>query len=105
MVRKVLTRRTSLWAIALPLALPACAQTVTSPASPPPASGRCHAAPAQGLVGKKATREMLEQARIQAGARIVRMVAHDEIITQEYNASRLTVLLDERGTVAEVRCG
>ena len=33
------------------------------------------------------------------------MTGADEMITQEYNASRLTVLLSERGTVAEVRCG
>lgn len=66
---------------------------------------QCNAAPAKAIIGKKATRELLAQARSLAGARILRVVGPDEMITQEYNASRLTVLLDEQGMVAEVRCG
>ena len=59
----------------------------------------------RAIVGQRATRELLEDARAQASARLLRVVGADEMITQEYNASRLTVLLSERGTVAEVRCG
>ena len=65
----------------------------------------CRAAPAQAQVGKKATRALLDQARVLAGARILRVVGPDEMITQEYNASRLTILLDGQGVIAEVRCG
>ncbi len=66
---------------------------------------RCNAAPAQGHIGKKATHALLDQARAQAGARLLRVVGPDKMVTQEYNASRLTVLLDEKGLVAEIRCG
>jgi hypothetical protein len=66
---------------------------------------RCQAAPAQGLVGQRATRERLEQARMLAGARLLRVIGADEMVTQEFNASRLTVLLDAQGVVAEIRCG
>ena len=122
MVREVLTllsRRLRRLALALPLALPACAQTMNAPPRPEPASqpltgqtedaatprNRCNAAPARGQVGKKATRALLEQARELAGARVLRVVGPDEMVTQEYNASRLTVLLDDKGVIAEVRCG
>lgn len=84
-----------------PLAPPLTGQTEDA-ATP---RNRCHAAPAQGQVGKKATRALLDQARTLAGARILRVIGPDEMVTQEYNASRLTVLLDERGVIAEVRCG
>ena len=119
MVREVLTRLARQLVLALPLALPACAQTMTTPPRPqattPPLTGqtedaatprnRCDAAPAKAAIGKKATRELLDQARVLAGARLLRVVGPDEMVTQEYNASRLTVLLDEKGVIAEVRCG
>lgn len=113
MVREAL----SLLALGSLLALPACAQPVppmptpaltgqtgqTEHAATPP--DRCDAAAAQPLVGRKATRESLEQARLRAGARILRVVGRNDIVTQEFNASRLTVLLDEAGAIAEIRCG
>lgn len=124
MVGKDLTSLARRLVVALPLVLPACAQTMTTPPRPTPPQtpaqaqpltgqtedaatprNRCNAAPAQGQVGRKATRDVLEQARVQAGARILRVVGPDEMVTQEYNASRLTVLLDDKGLVAEVRCG
>ncbi len=119
MVREVLSPFARRLALALPLALPACAQTMTTPPRPQPQAApltgqtedaatprnQCNATPAQGAIGKKATRELLAQARALAGARILRVVGPDEMVTQEYNASRLTVLLDERDVVAEVRCG
>lgn len=110
MVREIL----SLLALGSLLLLPACAQTMTTPPAPPlmgqtehaaTPHNRCNAAPARVIAGKKATRELLEQARVLAGARLLRVVGHDEMVTQEFNASRLTVLLDEKGVVAEVNCG
>lgn len=110
MVREAL----NLLALGSLLALPACAQPVP-PSPTPPLTGqtehaatppnRCDAAAARPLVRRKATRELLEQARLRAGARLLRVVGHDDIVTQEFNASRLTVLLDEAGTIAEIRCG
>lgn len=123
MVREVLSPFARRLALALPLALPACAQTMTTPprltspgaAAAQPLTGQtedaatprnqCNATPAKGAIGQQATRELLAQARALAGARLLRVVGPDEMVTQEYNASRLTVLLDERGVVAEVRCG
>ncbi len=66
---------------------------------------RCNAAAVQGQVGKQATSPVLEQARAMASARLLRVIGPGEMVTQEYNASRLTVLLDEKGVIAEVRCG
>lgn len=75
----------------------------TEHAATPP--NRCDAVGAKPLVGRKATRELLEQARLAARARILRVVGHDDIVTQEFNASRLTVVLDPAGMMAEIRCG
>lgn len=113
MVGQVLTR--AAWGVVL--ALPACAQAPASPApdaaSPvgqtvhatTPPNG-CQAGPAvKALVGQRATREVLEQARQQAGARLLRVIGHDQMVTQEFNASRLSVLLDAQGRIAEIGCG
>ena len=56
-------------------------------------------------MGRAATRELLEQARQQAGARILRVIGHDQMVTQEFNTSRLSVLLDAQGRIAQVNCG
>ncbi len=113
MVGQVLTL--AAWGLAL--ALPACAQAPGGPA-PDPASlagqtehagtppNRCHAGLAvKALVGRRATRELLEQARQQAGARLLRVIGPDQMVTQEFNASRLSVLLDAQGRIAQVNCG
>ncbi|MFD0669603.1 I78 family peptidase inhibitor [Ramlibacter sp. MAHUQ-53] len=102
------------WGLAL--ALPACAQAPSSGPQPASLTGqtvhaatppnRCEAGPAvKAIVGQRATRELLEQARARAGARILRVIGHDQMVTQEFNDSRLSVLLDAQGRVAEVSCG
>lgn len=107
MVGKILT----LLAWGAVLALPACAQGPAAPltgqredsATP---RNACQATPAvKAIVGRRATPELLENARAQAGARLLRVVGPDEMVTQEFNASRLTVLLDAQGRVAQASCG
>ncbi|MEY4711995.1 MAG: hypothetical protein RIS88_1445 [Pseudomonadota bacterium] len=71
----------------------------------PRAAGRCDAAPAQGAVGQAASPAVAETARQQAGARSVRVIGHDEVVTKEYDTSRLNLQLDARGMVVRVYCG
>jgi len=107
-VRAVLT----LLAWGAALALPACAQgpapvaptgQTQHPATP---ANACRMTPSvRAIVGQRATRELLEDARARAGARILRVIGHDQMVTQEFNDSRLSVLLDAQGRVAEVSCG
>lgn len=102
----------------LALWVPACAQTPTpvagmsprpssaasAPATTSPAAG-CEAARAQAAVGQPGTSQLAEWARVQAGARSVRLIGHDEMVTKEYNSTRLNLQLDEGRRVARVYCG
>jgi hypothetical protein len=80
------------------LALSACAPRV-------PTAGACDASPVQALVGQSVTPLAAEAARLQAGARTVRVIDHDQIISKEFNATRLSLQLDARGRVVRVSCG
>ena len=94
------------------LALPACA-----PPSPPPApaasqdtplrsaASACNASLAQAAVGQLASPALAEAARQQAGARSVRVIGHDDMVTKEYDTSRLNLQLDLKGRVTRVYCG
>ncbi len=107
------------WACGLALALPACAppSPPLAPGAPsqvagtgraealPRASGSCDAAPAQDAVGRPASPQLAETARRQAGARTVRVIGHDDMVTKEYDTTRLNLQLDERGRVVRVYCG
>jgi len=80
------------------LALSACAPLV-------PTAGACDASPVQALVGQSITPQAVEAARLQAGARTVRVIAHDQIISKEFNATRLSLQLDARARVVRAFCG
>lgn len=80
------------------LALSACAHLM-------PAEGACDASSAQALVGQSITPQAAEAARLQAGARTVRVITHDQIISKEFNATRLSLQLDARGRVVRAFCG
>lgn len=101
----------SLW-----LALPGCAQqpaaapvTPSQPAaaasSPDGDEGRCHAEGAQFAVGQPYSESLAEAARRGAGALHVRRVRVGEMVTMEFDGSRLTLQLDTAGRVSAVRCG
>jgi len=109
---QVLRPGLALLTLAAALGLPACAQAPQTPAMrtgqtehPDTPRNGCHLRGVTPITGRQATPELLETARRQAGARLLRVVGHDEMVTQEYNASRLTVLLDAQGRVAMVSCG
>ncbi len=80
------------------LALSACAHGV-------PTAGACDASLAQGVVGQSVTPQEAEAARLQAGARTVRVIGHDQILSKEFNTTRLSLQLDARGRVVRVFCG
>jgi hypothetical protein len=70
-----------------------------------PKAGACDASPVQGVLGQSVTPQGAEAARLQAGARTVRVIDHDQIISKEFNATRLSLQLDARGRVVRVFCG
>ncbi len=102
-------RRALAWAAAA-TALAACAQGPQPSASPGPASSSlppqaCDAARVRDITGLQGSDELAEAARTRAGADIVRMVAHDQMVTREYREGRLNLWLDAQGRVREVNCG
>ena len=66
---------------------------------------RCDADAARGAIGKEATAEVVEQARRDAGAAVVRTLSPGQMVTMEYHASRLNLDVDEANVVIGVRCG
>src|SRR5688572_4137661 len=63
---------------------------VPAPNQPPlpPASGTCNAANAQSAVGERATNDLLERARVAAGASTARFIRPNQPITTEFLGSR-----------------
>ena len=97
-------------AFASTLALAACAAPVPAP-TPAPGVGddafaaSCDADAATSAVGKAASAQVLEEARIAAGAQVARILKPGQVVTMEYHASRLNLHVDEHGIVVRVLCG
>ena len=77
----------------------------TTTAAAPPTTTACNADAAKDAVGKQATPEVIEQARIAAGATLARALRPDMMITMEYRDDRLNLRTDTANVVASVSCG
>jgi len=74
-------------------------------ASTAPVGGTCDAQAAQWALGKGGTARVLEQARVRAGARMVRALHVGQAVTLEFDAERLNLTLDASGKVVRATCG
>ena len=90
------------------LLLAGCAST----GSPGPASstssessGRCDADGVQNLVGQAYSERQAENARQRSGASSLRTLMPGQVMTMEYNPTRLTVVVGAQQKVMSVRCG
>ena len=89
-------------------ALVACTTTAGPPMSDPspPSAMSCNADAAKpGAMGKVATAEVVERARVDAGARTVRVLKPGQMVTMEYAEGRLNIDVDVRNVVINLRCG
>lgn len=108
--------------LGLSLALAACAPTQSAGGAPPASSASpplpdappppmvdeqaaCNADAAKSLVGQPATQANAERARQLAGARTVRILSFDAVITLEYMYGRLNVVHDADDRIQAIRCG
>ncbi|AZC49783.1 MULTISPECIES: I78 family peptidase inhibitor [Pseudomonas] len=66
---------------------------------------RCEAKAAEFAIGKKASPELLEQARTRAGAQNARILKPNDMITLEYRSDRLNLNTDTKLVVTRVNCG
>lgn len=56
-------------------------------------------------VGQMATAAIVEQARIDAGARTARVLKPGQMVTMEYAEGRLNIDVDARNVITNLRCG
>jgi hypothetical protein len=81
--------------------VPPAAATTT----PPMLADSCKADGAQQFVGKSATPEIVEQARVASGAKTARVLTPDQVITMEYRGDRLNVRVSADNVIGSVGCG
>ncbi len=73
--------------------------------SGPPGFVSCDHLKAQRAIGQPASNDLLERARTDAGATIARFLRPNDVITMEFLAWRLNVLLDAKHVVRSMYCG
>jgi len=77
----------------------------TIPENAAPEVVGCDPVQAQWAIGKTGDDSLLAKAQADAGAKIARFLKPHQAITEEYNASRLNLSLDDKGVVDKVGCG
>ena len=85
------------------LLLAACATPATD--APTAVAGQCNAEAAQAHVGHAAGAEMVEAARKDAGAELVRVLKPGQPMTMDYRIERLNLYLDANGNIERIACG
>ena len=84
----------------------ACAQVPPADAEPPAkGEGMCDAAKAQQLVGRTMTDAVQSAARRLSGARTVRVIPKDGVVTMDYREDRLNLYLNGARKVERISCG
>lgn len=66
---------------------------------------RCDAQSAAFAIGKKASSELLEQARTKSGAQTARILLPNDVMTLEYRSDRLNLNADGSAIITRVNCG
>ncbi len=56
-------------------------------------------------LGQRATAEVVEQARKDAGAQIARVLKPDQMVTMEFIEGRLNIDVNDNNVITNVRCG
>ena len=80
--------------------------TMSDPTPTPAPSAGCDAAAAKpAAIGKAATAAIVEQARIDAGARMARVLKPGQMVTMEYAEGRLNIDVDADNVITNLRCG
>ena len=76
--------------------------------APAPGGGlveACDGSSSQSLIGQVGNASVAEEARRRSGATVVRFLRPGQIVTMEYRADRLNIVLDQNGRVEAIRCG
>ena len=92
-------------ALALALGLSACAAAPPSGGATPPAAGACDAAPIAWTIGRLADDALVERARVESHSASVRVLRPGMLVTNDHDAARLNVRVDNERKVLSVACG
>ena len=65
----------------------------------------CDASKVQDVVGKKPEQALVDDAVRRSGAKAVRVIPHDGMVTMDYRGDRLNLQLDASGTIVTATCG
>lgn len=65
----------------------------------------CDASKVQDVVGKKPEQALVDDAVRRSGAKAVRVIPHDGMVTMDYRGDRLNLQLDEAGRIVAATCG
>lgn len=84
--------------------LAACAATPAEPIPAPGMTGKCDTAPVKAYVGQVATDAVVAKAKAASGADIARVLRPGDIVTMEYRADRLNIMVDEKRVITSMSC-
>lgn len=71
-----------------------------------PGGGKtCDAAALQSQIGQKATQSVMEDLRTRSGSSTARILRPGQLVTMEYNATRLNLIVDDKDVMTAIRCG
>lgn len=83
-----------------------CRQTPPAPTPAAPATAPlCDATKVQDVIGKPRSEALAEDARVRAGAEIVRYLTPNMIVTMEYRADRLNLTVGTTDVIGSAACG
>jgi hypothetical protein len=89
--------------------LAACAPSASlQPADAGPTAkgdGHCNATPVAWAVGQKGDEAVLKKVWDQSGAGLLRPIAPDQAVTQDFREDRINVYLDAGNTILRLACG
>ena len=84
----------------------ACAQVPPADAeTPAQGAGTCDAAKARKLIGRTPTKAVRAEALRLSGARALRKIPKDGVVTMDYREDRLNLYLNGAGKIERISCG
>ncbi len=84
---------------------PSTESTAKDPVVTDTGHSRCDSSAAEFTIGKKASPELLEQARTRSGAQNARILQPEDMVTLEYRSDRLNLNTDGNLVITRVNCG
>ena len=85
-------------------ALGACTIAESDPVPSLP-QGNCRSEALDQFIGQQASQDLGARMLSASGARIIRWVPHDGMVTMDFSPVRITVQLDETNRVKTANCG